>query len=164
MELVRTPNKDEIQGDPTSETSNTFEPILLPGGVVPRTPQMLFEERLGRELLKANVAKLPFAEGAARVEYQDTLENWKKQFRRQGYVEKKKPTFEDVDWKKYSDLKNFELIKEGKTRDRELSKDSHKSIYIKYKKYRFKGFSNTYTVMEDPDLAVERQTTKQPVK
>lgn len=55
------------------------------------------------------------------------------------------------------------MIKEDKTRDRELSKESHKSIYIKYKKYRFKGFSNTYTVMEDPDIAVERQTTKQAV-
>ena len=54
-------------------------------------------------------------------------------------------------------MKNFEDLGKGQTRDRELSKESHRSIYIKYQKYRYKGFSNTYTVMEEPDEAVDRQ-------
>jgi len=143
LDLVRTPTTQETQGDPNSETSGAFEPILLPGGVIPKTPQMLFEVKLGEELRKATKAGLPFAEAAVREEYKDTLDAWKKRFRRQGYADKKRPTFEDIDWKKYSDVKNFELVKEGQTRDRELSKDFHHSIFIKYKKYRFKGFSNT---------------------
>jgi len=155
-DLVRNPTSDEITGDPTDETSKAFEPILLPGGVIPKTPQMLFEERLGTEGSKAALKQLPFAEGAARAEYQDTLDTWKRQFRRQGYANKKKPSFDSIDWKRYSDVKNFELLKEGKTRDKGLSKEYKVSVYVQYKKYRFKGFSNTYTVMEDADNSLAR--------
>ena len=156
MDLIREPEASEVRGDPTDETSKVFEPILMPGGRIPKTPHILFEEVMAKESQKAIRNKLPFAEATARADYRDKLEAWDKTYRRQGYASKKKPTFEDVDWSRYSDLKNFELIDEGQTRDKGLSKEYKVSVYVRWKKYQFKGFSNTYTVMEDPDESLAR--------
>ena len=156
MDIIREPLPSEVRGDPADETSKAFEPILLPGGRIPKTPHVLFEEVMSKESQKATRNKLPFAEATARADYRDKLEEWEKTYRRQGYAIKKKPTFEDIDWGKYSDLKNFELIDEGQTRDKGLSKEYKVSVFVRWKKYKFKGFSNTYTVMEDPDDSLAR--------
>ncbi len=153
--MIRNPTSNEIKGDPTKETSGSFEPILLPEGK-PKSPSDLFVYRLGKEGEKASKKELPFAEASVRAEYQDKLDRWNKEFRRQGYATAKKPTFEEIDWNKYSDLKNFELVDEGQTRDPGMSKEHKVAVYVKWKKYTFKGFSNTYTVMEDGEKALTR--------
>lgn len=62
----------------------------------------------------------------------------------------------EVDWEKYSDLKNFKLIGEEPVLDKELSKHHKMSINVKSKTYQYKGYSYIYTVQEDGYKAVER--------
>ena len=62
-----------------------------------------------------------------------------------------------INWNKYSDLSNFEVLEEGETPDEYLTK-KHPGLDVRIKKvvYRFKGYSNKYTVMEEPSLAIQR--------
>lgn len=101
---------------------------------------------------------MPFAAQPARLEFNDYYElEVKKNIRLNGYlvVEDIKPF--EMDWSKYSDLKNFEVIDEGEREDEHLSaKNPGLNVQFKYIKYKFIGYSNTYTVMEHRDSALRR--------
>lgn len=155
MDIIRDASKEDLSRPDVDGDIKGFQPIEGTGGLI-RTPVALFAERLAKETEKASKKGLPFAEAAARAEYQDKLDSWSKEFKRQGYASKKKPTFDDIDFSKYSDLKNFELIEEGTQREPTMSKEHKVAVYLKWKKYRYKGFKNTYTVMEDPEVALTR--------
>ena len=158
MEIIRNPNKDDLDRpdfDPVLLNEKGFQPIEDTSGLV-RTPADLFAEKLAMETFKAQKKGLPFAEVAARADYLDKVDSWNKEFKRQGYATKKKPTFDEIDWNKYCDLKNFELLEEGTTRDPTMSKEHKVAVYLKWKKYKYKGFKNTFTIMEDPEVALTR--------
>ena len=156
MEILRNPTRAEITGDVNSDTSRAFIPIALPSGRVESVKDK-FNKRINQEEQKAMSEGKPFAIWAIRADIKDLKDNFTKKFRRQGYIKGFKiPTLDEIDWKKYSDLKNWELIIEDKVRDPQMSKEHKVSIYLKRKKYRYEGYSNTYTVMEDPDTALTR--------
>ena len=154
-DLVRNPTSDDLSRPDVDGDTKGFIPIEDARGKV-LTPTDLFNIRLGKEGQQAAKEGLPFCEAAAKEDYKDKLEQWNKEFKRQGFASKKKPTFEDIDWKKYSDLKNFELTNEGTQRDPSLSKEHKVAVNIKYKTYKYKGYSNKYTTMEDPNQALTR--------
>lgn len=156
MEILRNPTKQELTGDVTDESSQAFVPIAVPGGRV-KSVQERFNERINIEEQKAKAKGLPFATWAIRDEMKDLRDELHKKFKRQGYVKDFKiPTLNDIKWEKYSDLKNWEIVKEDKVRDPAFSKDHKVSVYRKRIVYRYKGYSNTCTVMEDADIALTR--------
>ena len=156
MEIIREPTRQELTGDVTDENSQAFVPIELPSGKV-QTPKDKFNERLGEEEQKAMKLGKPFAIWAAREDIKEIQENFNKQFRRQGYVKGFKiPTLDEIDWSKYSDLKNFVLLEESEENDAGLTKMHIAPINIRYKKYQYKGYSNTTTVMESKETAIQR--------
>ena len=146
----------EIIRDPTSEELRTYIDVPLDnasGRVL--TPRDKFNKKLAGEEQKAVKKRLPFAAAAARADVKDIVDSLNKKLKRQGYIE---DDYElpDVDWSKYSNLKNFEVIDQGVESDLHLSKIHRLPVFVKYTKYRFKGYSNTYTVMEGEDEAVQR--------
>ena len=155
MDIVRNPSKEDLNRPDSEGDIVGFLPIADRGGMV-RTPSEMFAERLSEETDKASKKGLPFSEAAARAEYQDKLDTWSKNFVRMGYATKKKPTFDEIDWDKYCDLKNFELIKEDEQTDDQLSTKWRLPVVMRYKTYRFKGFKNTYTIMESKESALKR--------
>lgn len=156
MEILREPTKAELTGDVTSETSQAFVPIEVPTGKVISVKDK-FNARIALEEQKAIKKGLPFATWAVRSDVKDLQDEFNKKFKRQGYVSGFKiPTLDEIDWNKYSDLKNFELVDEGVQQDKYLSKINRLPVYMKWKKYRYKGYSNTYTVSESEESALIR--------
>ncbi len=156
MSIIREPTRAELSGDVTDENSQAFVPILLPEGKVMSVKDK-FSERINQEEQKSIKLGKPFAIWAVRAEVKDLQDEFNKKFRRQGYVKDFKiPTLDEIDWKKYSDLKNWELLDESVKKDDNLSKINRLPVFVKYKTYRYTGYSNTYTVMEPEEAAVMR--------
>ena len=153
MDIIREPNADEIHGDVNDDTSKAFIPLQTPKGKV-LSPADKFNATISIEQQKAMKKGLPFAEASARADLKDIQDELLKKWSRQGYVNKGE--VDKIDWKKYSDLKNFEVLDEGYTRDASMSKEHKVAVNVKFSKYRYKGFSNTYTVMEEPSDALTR--------
>lgn len=122
-----------------------------------KTARELFEIELQKYETEATKKGLPFARHVARDDFQEQIDSQvKQQVREHGEVinpiEKPK-----LDWTKYSDLKNFEVVKEGERDDSSLSnKHNGLSISLKWTQYRFKGYGQTYRVMEKPADAILR--------
>lgn len=120
------------------------------------------EEKFKRELVKqekqATIEGKPFAARVALDEWNEHYQNQAKlQIRKYGYVKPEEVQPLKMDWKKYSDLKNFELIDEGYKVDDYLTKiNPGLTVMVKWKKYQFKGYSNTYRVMESGPDAIAR--------
>lgn len=152
-ELIREPEKNEWSRSVDSDAGIDV-PLLLPKGKF-LTPKDKFNQRLAEEELKASRAGLPFAAAVARADVEDLNRELANQLKRQGFINKDYK-LNGIDWSKYSNLKNFDVIEEGTQHDPGLSNKHHLPIYVKWTKYRFKGFSNLYTVMEQPDVAVKR--------
>lgn len=100
---------------------------------------------------------LPFARHVARDEFTNQINNEKnRQLREFGEIREaiKIPT---LDWKKYSDLKNFEVIEEGEVPDDNLSlRNPGLNVMVKKTVYKYKGFKETYRVMESGPNAIKR--------
>lgn len=75
-------------------------------------------------------------------------------------------TYEDftapkTNWKKYSNLDNFELLEEGERLDEHLTKiNPGLHVMAKWIKYKFNGFFGTYKVMEDGPSSIKRAREK----
>lgn len=128
------------------------------------TAEELFEETLAQEEQKAlktvnkDGLRLPFAAKVARDDFKDYYDlEVKKNIRKNGYLEASEIKPYKMDWTKYSDLKNFEIIDEGETQDEYLTK-VNPGLYVqsRFIKYKYNGYSNTYTVMEDGPSALKR--------
>ena len=142
--------------NPTDAEKRDFTPILTPKGR-DVNPQAKFQKTLAKEQLKANKKGLPFAEHAARAEWEDHYTHEKKRVVRQfGYLKADEVKTLKMDWAKFSDLKNFKVILEDEVYDDYLSQRHNKSVYIKKVEYRYKGFANRYIVMEDGMKALAR--------
>ena len=142
--IIRYPERSELKD---------FIPLQTPIGKV-TSPKDKFNERIANEQLKATKKGLPFAEVAVRADVIDEMEKYLKVWKRTG--DNNKDWNPKIDWDKYSDLKNFEIIDTGKTYDKQSSKENRLPVFVKYKTYKYKGFSNTYTVMEQEEMAIQQ--------
>jgi len=120
-----------------------------------RTPQDEFTEELAQEAVKAHKKGLPFAEQAAK---KDRAEHHRIEVNRlmakygKGYFTEemnKEYKHHEMDWAKYSDLNNFEIVNEFEVKDPGLTKKHNLPISQKGTKYKFKDHFETYTMMED---------------
>jgi len=153
VDIIREPTPQDLSRPDEVGDLVGFLPLETPGGRV-KTPMEKFLERLTLEREKAMKKGLPFCDAAARADVEDIRVKIDKELSRQGFVTSKIPT--DLDWSKYSDLKNFEIIDEGEKLDAELTKHHRVTVNVRYKTYKFKGFKNTYTVMESGEEALQR--------
>ena len=145
--IIRNPNAEELRD---------FTPLMTRKGKT-KSKEAIFSDTIAKKEKEAMSKGLPFASIVVREEYKDELDKQAKaSVRKNGFLDPKDIKIPKIDWERYSDLKNFELIDEGEKFDEHLSKRQNKQISVKWKKYRFKGFSNTYRVMEEPMKAIER--------
>jgi len=118
-----------------------------------------FEIELQKQEKKANQDRRPFARHVAREDFNQAIKvQIDKQLREYGSVEKpeelKLPV---IDWNKYSDLKNFDKIDEKEVSDNNLSKENPGlSVKIKAVTYKYKGYGQTYKMMEPGPEAIAR--------
>jgi hypothetical protein len=118
------------------------------------TPRDRLHARMNQEENKAAIKGLPFSRAGVMGEVEDLNRTAINQLKRQGYVNKDLNL--NIDWSKYSDLKNFEVLSEGTQHDENLSNRHKLPIYIKWTKYRFIGTSEEITIMEPAETAVKR--------
>lgn len=153
---------NKIIREPTTDEKRDFVPIE---GKHKRKldAKEQFEEDLANQEQKAiktekNGVRLPFAAQPARNDFNDYYElEVKKNIRLNGYLEADEIKPLKMDWSKYSDLKNFEILDEGETQDEYLTKvNPGLFVQAKYIKYKYKGYSNTYTCMEDGPNSLKR--------
>ncbi len=147
MTIIREPEKSELRD---------FIPLQTPTGRVV-SPKDKLSARIGKEMLKATKKQLPFADAATRADIKDLSDAEQKRWEREGVVKDWNP---EIEWNKYSDLDNFEVIDEGEIHDRQASKEHKLSINMKFTTYKYKGFSNRYMVMESIDKAIQRALDK----
>ena len=123
------------------------------------------EERFTLELQKheliATKKGLPFAWRAVKEEYENKRKSQvDEQLRLHGQIVEKIKV-PKVDWTKYSDLKNFELISEEERVDDNLT-NRNPGLYVQVatKNYKFKGYSNNYIVQESGPDSIKRAQLK----
>jgi hypothetical protein len=146
---------------PTEEERRDFVPLADPKRYK-KTAEELFNDELVKQAQEAAKKKLPFAEQAARDEFKDYYADiTKKHLRAYHYikVEEIKPI--KMDWPKFSDLKNFDILDEGERLDEHLSRvNPGLQVMVKWVQYKFKGYDNLYQVNEDGPSAIARAKKK----
>jgi coenzyme F420-reducing hydrogenase alpha subunit len=147
MTIIRESTKEELRD---------FQPILNRAGK-PITSDDKIIKKINFEEQEAVKKGLPFARQAATDDFSENLESQKRKLKKlYGYIKIDELKMPEIDWSKYSDLKNFEVIEKGERYDEHLSKRYMVDVFIKMTKYKYKGYGNTYTIMESPFLAVQR--------
>ena len=146
---------------PQTETEKigeeAFVPIMTNKKKVIKEPIAAFKSKIALEEQKAHRQHLPFAWKAVEDEFKDEIERQKKDNKRLYGSERAVPLkMPNINWSKFSDLKNFEVIEEGDKHDPDLSKRHNVLVYVKKIVYKFKGYGDTYRVMEDSTDAVRR--------
>lgn len=153
---------DTIFRKPTTNDKNYFD-IDLNRPKRIKTPQQKFEEELSKKEIEASKKGLPFARKPAREDFQNAIQSQvNQQVREYGRVEyPEQIKLPNIEWDKYSNLDNFELIEEGERFDEYLSKiNPGLHVMAKAKKYKYKGYGDTYTVMEDGPSSIMRAKEK----
>lgn len=146
-----------IERTPSEEERKDFEPI----GKEDNAKYRFYEELTSKEQ-EAIKKKLPFASKAAIDDFKDAHEaQMKANIRKNGYLVPSELKVVKMDWKKYSDLANFEELEDGEISDQNLTKHNPGlDVKIAFKKYKYKGYSNTYMVMESATDAILRARKK----
>ena len=154
MEILRKP----VQGDLAEREFGEGQmiPLSIPGKRIVKSPKDRFETQITKKEIIAIQEGLPFAISALRAETSELARTWETRWRRRGYVDDKKDPQPKVDWQRYSNVKNFSILNEGEKLDAELSKVNKFPVFVKWTKYKFEEFPETYTVMESAESAVER--------
>ena len=122
-----------------------------------------FEIELVKQEADATLNKLPFARHVVRAEFNEAIKvQVDKQLREYGSIEKPEDIKLPVtDWKRYSDLNNFELIESHERPDTNLSRQNPGlNVQCQVDTYKFKGYGQTYKVMEDGPSAITRAVKK----
>jgi len=157
-EILRHPTAGDLAEREDGE--GTMIPISTPNRRIVKSPRQRFEAEIMKAEQEAIKEGLPFAIGALRTETAELAKAWETRWRRRGYVDDKKDPTPKVDWGKYSDLENFEVLDKGEKHDPYLTKVNKFPVFIKWAKYRFKDFPENYTVMESAEDAIERALAK----
>jgi len=150
-------DESPIIRSPTEDERRDFIPLVDPKKRVKNTKE-LFEDEIAKQGQEAAKKKLPFAERAARNDFNDYYRNITQQHvRKYGYVKPEEIKPIKMDWAKYSDLKNFEVLAEGERFDEHLTKvNPGLSVMIKWIRYKYKDYENMYEVHEDGPSAINR--------
>lgn len=122
-----------------------------------------FELELKKHEKEATKKGLPFARHAARDDFNNSIKEQKdKQLRMYGRIEyPEELKLPSMKWDDYSDTKNFDLVEEKTRTDDYLTKiNPGLHVEIKTKVYKYKGYGNKYTVMEDGPSAIARAQKK----
>ena len=140
---------------PTVAEKKDFIP-LVGGG---KNAEAEFVKQVHAQKNKANKKGLPFCDAAAKQDWEELSRQQRiKLQNKYGYIkwdEFKQPT---IDWEKYSDVKNFKLLKEDKRLDRYQTNKLNREVWYKYRVYQYKGFEHyTYTIMEPYENAWEEK-------
>ena len=146
-----------IEREPTQEERMDFEPI----GKEDNAKSRFYEELTKREQ-EAIKKGLPFASIVAINDFKDAHEEQVKiNIRKNGYLVPSELKAIKMDWKKYSDISNFELIKEDEISDPLATKrNPGLNVMVAYKTYKYKGYNNTYQVMENATDSILRARKK----
>ena len=140
--------------EPTDAEKADFVPLF---DKPKKSVEDTFLNMLGKKQQEALKKGLPFCDRAAKDDFYDYYnEQTKLSMRKNGYVKVEEIKPIKIDWEKYSELKNFELTEEDEKRDSHLSDKHRIPVYVKFKVYKFKGYSNIYRVMEDSEDAIAR--------
>jgi len=143
-----------ILREPTKDEQRNMQVIGQP------QPKDKFTERLHQEKAKAGKKGLPFADAVAkddwkeahRLESQRLIRKYGKGYlTKEAIKEYKQP---EIDWSKYSDLKNFQVFATKTMKDDDLSKRNNMPIARTLTVYKFKGYANTYTMMNSEQEAI----------
>jgi len=122
-----------------------------------------FEIELNNEEAIATTNNLPFARQVAREEFNQAIKSQvDAQLREYGSIEKPEELkLPKVDWDKYSNLKNFKVVKTHERPDTNLSKHNPGlDVKSKVTTYKFKGYGFIYKVMEDEPASIVRAVKK----
>jgi len=144
----------------TSDGDSTgFIPIMGPDNKL--GAKEIFIKEAKKQEKAAGKANKPFAMQVAIEEFNDYFENQAKiSVRKHGYVKRDEIKPLKVNWEKYSDIKNFEIVDERERYDEHLSRLYKVNVSLKLIKYKYKGYRYLYTVMEDPNTAIQRVIKK----
>jgi len=118
-----------------------------------------FEMELQKHEAEATNKKLPFARHVVREDFDKAIKiQVDEQLRKYGSIEKPEElTLPVIDWDKYSNLKNFDIIEEHERADSHLTRTNPGlNVMMKVVTYKFKGYGQTYKVMEDAPSAITR--------
>lgn len=138
----------------TSEEKKDFEDIWFNESKISETQ---FYEELTKREQEAMKKEIPFARRIAIDDFKDHFETEKKNSmkKRGGFVVKTDIKQFKPNWKEYTD--NFKVIDSGESVDTNLSnKNPGLNVQIAWKKYQYKDYDYTVTVMEDGNKAIER--------
>ncbi len=152
--IFREPKAEEIDLDQSTSKESDDGAFIPLNSRRHETPTDKLHRLISGKEQEAVKKGLPFARHAAWDEVHDIAEEKRKLMNRQGhlrgYTEKK------VNWVKFSDLKNFEVVKEDEVPDEHLSKQHRLPIFFKTVTYQYEGYSNKYIVQESRESAVQR--------
>lgn len=131
-----------------------------------------FKKEMEKHHAEATKKGLPFAHNVADSEYKEyfltkknmILKKYGGSITADAAEEIRNLKMPITDWKKYSDLTNFELIDTKKVRDDHLSREHKTPVYVESRVYHYKGYGYKYRVMEDRDSAIERAYKKESSK
>ena len=128
--------------------------------------QLVYKEEVKAHetLFEVNGVKFPtpFAANALRIEVDEILKRLEEKYVRLGFKGIKITEYPKVDFSKFSNLDNFELVSEKDVFDEQLTKLYQMTpIYFKSRVYQFKNPDGTlqptvYRVMENKSSAVKR--------
>ena len=157
-EILREPTSSDMAAREFGE--GTMIPLSTPRRRIVKSPRDRFNIQIAAKEVEAIKKSLPFAINALRAEKEEMARMWETRWKRRGYADDKKDPQPKVDWERYSNLKNFKVVGEGETHDRDLTKVNKFPIFIKWIKYKFEEFPESYTVMESAEESVERALAK----
>lgn len=144
---------------PTEKDKQYFDIDLNKPRYRKKSARERFEDELAKQEQEAIKNGLPFARHVARDDFEQAIATQvNEQMRKYGRVEfPEEVKLPEIDWKKYSDLKNFELVEESERYDEnETRKNPGLTIVVKTKKYTFKGYKGNYVVMEPISESIQR--------
>lgn len=155
--IIRTMTKDELTN--LSVDTVKGENLMKSKKIKNLNAREKFEIELQSHEAEATKKALPFARHVAREDFNQAIKSQvDEQLRLYGSIEKpeelKLPV---IDWNRYSDVANFDILKEDQRADSNLTnKNPGLSVMVAYKVYKFKGYGQIYRVMEDGPSAITR--------
>jgi hypothetical protein len=154
-EIFRKQTEAEKDLTPVTSDGNTTGFIDLMSD--PKSSHAKFMEEMGKKILEATKKGIPFADMAAKRDFNEHYEQQAREHNRKyGKVIPSEIKPIKMDLNKYCDLKNFDVLKEDEVYDDNLSRRHNVAVYVKKTDYQFKGNREIYQIMEMPEDAVAR--------
>ena len=163
---------NDIVRSPGERDLNVFDvPISIPGEKTTKSPRdkflalMAIEQQKAQKTIDKDGFPHPFAARVVQANVEDMIAKFELRWKRQGYVDKNFK-WPNIDWEKYSDLKNFKIVEEKLTQDKHLSKANRLPVFFKTRVYKYFDkesgveYENIYRVMESEESALIRAQQK----